>query len=220
MMLAQKKVAETKEALAIAYQAAAAIDDKGPQVQCAARGGEGIRLQGAHCCVAWRVRRRCSRDAPGRAAHGPTRAPPPCANCQQGGAAVGAGPLMQVRALMNYAYILKSERKMASTQATYEEALVSGGCSGWEGIRAGWGYQGGWVEAAEVGPLTPAGEREPRGARAAKRALTLAAWPDTMLPGSPGACRRWRGARTAPATRCWRRSSTSCRPSWARAGAR
>ncbi len=32
--------------------------------------------------------------------------------------------LMQVRALMNYAYILKSERKAASTRATYDEALT------------------------------------------------------------------------------------------------
>ncbi len=32
MMLAQKKVDETKRALAIAYQTAAHIDDKGPQV--------------------------------------------------------------------------------------------------------------------------------------------------------------------------------------------
>lgn len=31
---------------------------------------------------------------------------------------------MQVRALMNYAYILKSERKVASTRATYDEALT------------------------------------------------------------------------------------------------
>ncbi|KAI7836105.1 hypothetical protein COHA_010007 [Chlorella ohadii] len=60
MMLAQKKVDETKRALAIAYQTAAHIDDKGPQV----------------------------------------------------------------RALMNYAYILKSERKAASTRATYDEALT------------------------------------------------------------------------------------------------
>lgn len=33
---------------------------------------------------------------------------------------------MQVRALMNYAYILKSERKLASTRAAYEEALRLG----------------------------------------------------------------------------------------------
>lgn len=33
MMLAQKKVDETKRALAIAYQTAAHIDDKGPQVR-------------------------------------------------------------------------------------------------------------------------------------------------------------------------------------------
>ena len=31
---------------------------------------------------------------------------------------------MQVRALMNYAYILKSEKKAASTRATYDEALA------------------------------------------------------------------------------------------------
>ncbi|KAL4430714.1 hypothetical protein ABPG75_005970 [Micractinium tetrahymenae] len=60
MLLAQRKVEETKQALAIAYQAATHIEDKGPMV----------------------------------------------------------------RALMNYAYITKSERKVAATEAAYEEALA------------------------------------------------------------------------------------------------
>lgn len=60
MLLAQRKVDETKQALAIAYHAATHIEDKGPMV----------------------------------------------------------------RALMNYAYIAKSERKAGATEAAYSEALA------------------------------------------------------------------------------------------------
>lgn len=53
MLLAQKRVEETKAALAIAYQTAAHIEDKGPQVGRAVWGWQarrGLAVLRRRCC--------------------------------------------------------------------------------------------------------------------------------------------------------------------------
>lgn len=55
MLLAQKKVAETKQALAIAYQTAAHIEDKGPQVRLPLPRSLTVALDVLDCvlCATW-----------------------------------------------------------------------------------------------------------------------------------------------------------------------